>query len=134
VYQTRVTSSSCELITDKAATDRNFDIAISVVYILGIVTIGLWTGLKKDPMLKVPLQTNTSLRAKIEGLIGLALFAPILTASMVSPCTIGFRYWLAQWQFRVDGSICTHSAGFVFCAFLSKVEGGHPARFFGEKI
>src|SRR5918994_328721 len=79
------------------------DIAISVLYILGIVSIGLWAGLKKKKMTEGSSSNDYFLAGKTLKwpIIGLALFATNISCiHLVSLAQSGFDTGLLNGNFE----------------------------------
>src|SRR5205085_12495155 len=79
------------------------DIAISLAYILGIVTIGLWTGVKKKKVAKGAESNDYFLAGKTLRwpMIGLALFATNISClHLVSLAQSGFDSGLLNGNFE----------------------------------
>jgi len=100
-----------------------FDIAISVLYILGIVTIGLWTGLKKKKTAEGSSSNEYFLAGKTLKwpMIGLALFATNISCiHLVSLAQSGFDTGLLNGNFEWMASFTLILLALFFVPFYLK--------------
>src|SRR5215510_3400437 len=80
-----------------------FDIAISILYVLGIVVIGLWAGIRKKPAMQGGESKDYFLAGKTLKwpMIGLALFATNISClHLVSLAQSGFDSGLLNGNFE----------------------------------
>src|SRR4051794_34595117 len=102
---------------------RKLDIVISLVYILGIVTIGLWTGLKKKKVAKGAESSDYFLAGKTLRwpMIGLALFATnISCVHLVSLAQSGFDTGLLNGNFEWMAAFTLILLALFFAPFYIK--------------
>jgi solute:Na+ symporter, SSS family len=100
-----------------------FDIAISVLYILGIVTIGLWAGLKKKAISEGSSSNDYFLAGKTLKwpMIGLALFATNISCiHLVSLAQSGFDTGLLNGNFEWMASFTLILLALFFVPFYLK--------------
>src|SRR5665213_1880064 len=115
---------------------KNLDIIISVFYILGIVGIGLWSGLRKKKILpgnesKDYFLAGKSLRWPM---IGLALFATnISTVHLVSLAQSGFDTGLLNGNFEWMASFTLILLALFFAPFYIKSDVATPPDFLEKR-
>lgn len=100
-----------------------FDIAISVLYILGIVAIGLWAGLKKRTIVEGTSSNDYFLAGKTLKwpMIGLALFATNISCiHLVSLAQSGFDTGLLNGNFEWMASFTLILLALFFVPFYLK--------------
>ncbi len=102
---------------------KGLDISISVLYILGIVTIGLWAGLKKKTVAKGDASSDYFLAGKSLRwpMIGLALFATNISCiHLVSLAQSGFDTGLLNGNFEWMASFTLILLALFFVPFYMK--------------
>jgi solute:Na+ symporter, SSS family len=102
---------------------KGLDISISVLYILGIVTIGLWAGLKKKPVAQGEASSDYFLAGKSLRwpMIGLALFATNISCiHLVSLAQSGFDTGLLNGNFEWMASFTLILLALFFVPFYMK--------------
>lgn len=102
---------------------KGLDISISVLYILGIVTIGLWAGLKKKTVAQGEASSDYFLAGKSLRwpMIGLALFATNISCiHLVSLAQSGFDTGLLNGNFEWMASFTLILLALFFVPFYMK--------------